>query len=274
MRPDMNQLIPSHDLLWIVLDSLRYDVAQQEMSAGRTPHLARLAGTWERRHTPGSFTLPAHAAFFAGFLPTPADPAADRQRLFAARFAGSESTGPGTKVFETADIVSGLRAEGFRSICVGGVGFFSGRTPLSSMLPGYFDESHWREEFGVTSKQAPAAQTAFAASLVSAADPAAKLMLFMNVAAIHQPNYFYLRDSGPDDLASHAAALRAVDAALPVLLRAWAQRGRPLFWIVCSDHGTAYGEDGFTGHRAGVDSIWTVPYAHGILKKSAWRETL
>ena len=62
MPPDMNHLVATHDLLWIVLDSLRYDVAQQEMSEGRTPHLARLAGAWEKRHTPGSFTLPAHAA--------------------------------------------------------------------------------------------------------------------------------------------------------------------------------------------------------------------
>ncbi len=269
----MNSVIGSHDLLWIVVDALRHDVAVAEMGAGRTPHLARLAGEWEERHSSGNFTLPAHVAFFAGFLPTPADPEADRQRLFASEFAGSETTGPGTKTFAAADIIAGMRSEGYRTICVGGVGFFNQRTPLSRVLPGYFCESHWREEFGVTAKESPQNQMGFAAERVVAAAADKRLLLFLNVSAVHQPNYFYAHDAGPDDLASHAAALRAVDAALPALLQAWARRERPVFWIVCSDHGTAYGEDGFRGHRVSHPVVWTVPYAHGILNKSAWKET-
>ena len=38
--------------------------------------------------------------------------------------------------------------------------------------------------------------------------------------------------------------------------------------IVCSDHGTLYGEDGFTGHRIGHPAVWTVPYADGIFPAS------
>ena len=30
-------------------------------------------------------------------------------------------------------------------------------------------------------------------------------------------------------------------------------------------HGTAYGEDGFTGHRLGHEVVWTVPYAQFVL---------
>ena len=74
------------------------------------------------------------------------------------------------------------------------------------------------------------------------------MFLFLNVSAIHQPNYFYLGDCSPDSLASHAAALEYVDRQLPVLFRAM-QRRAPVFCILCSDHGTAYGEDGYTGHR-------------------------
>lgn len=40
---------------------------------------------------------------------------------------------------------------------------------------------------------------------------------------------------------------------------------RPCFVIVCSDHGTAYGEDGHTGHRIGHEVVWTVPYGEFIL---------
>lgn len=270
---DMNAIIATHDLLWMVLDSLRWDVAAREWADGGIPNLRRLTPEgWERRHTPGSFTLPAHTAFFAGFLPTPADVGADHERLFAARFAGSETTGPRTKAFDAENIIAGLNGEGFRTVCIGGVGFFNGQTPLSRVLPGYFEESHWRVEFGVTEKEAPRRQMEFAAGLARAVHPSEKLMLFINVAALHQPNYFYLRDYGPDNLASHAAALRAVDAALPTLLQALGARSRPVFFIVCSDHGTAYGEDGYHGHRAGHEVIWTVPYAHGILDAADWRE--
>lgn len=272
--PDMNRIIPGHDLLWLVLDSLRYDVAQAEWQAGRTPHLARLAGPggWERRHSPGSFTFPAHQAFFAGFLPTPATAGAlaGRERLFAARFAGSETTGARTKVFDTATVIEGLRGEGYHTLCIGGVGFFNQQTALSRVLTDLFDESHWRTDFGVTCRESPLHQFAFAAQRISALSSAAPLCCFINVSALHQPNYFYLRDSGPDDLASHAAALRAVDAELPRLMAAFHARGRPLFHITCSDHGTAYGEEGFTGHRVAVPAVWEVPYAHGVVDLASW----
>lgn len=271
-HPDMNQILQNHDLLWLVLDSLRHDVAAQEWEAGRTPHLARLtgAGGWEKRHTPATFTFPAHQAFFAGFLPTPALAGGSRERLFAARFAGSETTGTGTKVFDEANVISGLRAEGFHTLCIGGVGFFNQQTALSRVLTDLFDESHWATELGVTCPQSPANQFSLAAERIRALPADRPLCCFINVSALHQPNYFYSRESGPDDLDTHAAALRAVDARLPVLMEAFRQRQRPLFHITCSDHGTAYGEEGFTGHRAAVPAVWEVPYAHGTVDLSQW----
>ncbi|MDI5940063.1 sulfatase-like hydrolase/transferase, partial [Micromonospora sp. DH15] len=73
-----------------------------------------------------------------------------------------------------------------------------------------------------------------------------------------------------DDLASHAAALEYVDSRLGRLFALLTGRGRPVFTIVCSDHGTAYGEDGHTGHRVGHDVVWTVPYAHFTLRPGEW----
>jgi len=40
----------------------------------------------------------------------------------------------------------------------------------------------------------------------------------------------------------------------------------PTFAIVCSDHGTAYGEDGYRGHRLAHEVVWTVPYAEILLE--------
>ena len=107
----MRELIGSHDLLFVTLDTLRHDVAVDCLAGGRTPYLAKVlpGGVWERRHTPASFTYAAHHAFFAGFLPTPVTPG-PHERMFAARFGGSESSGPNTYVFDAPDLPSGLAA--------------------------------------------------------------------------------------------------------------------------------------------------------------------
>lgn len=262
----MNSIIGTHDVLFLVLDTLRYDAAVGQSASGRTPHFAKLIpGGWEKRHTPASFTFAAHQAFFAGFLPTPAEPQADRTRLFAARFDGSETTGPGTKVFAEADWISGLAAQGYRTMCVGGVGFFNLRNPLGCVLPGYFAERAWEPRFGVTDRESTRHQFEFASAWLGKLRPEERALLFINVSALHQPNYFHLRSEGPDDRESHAAALSYVDSQLPLLLDAFARRGRPCFFIITSDHGTAYGEDGWTGHRLAHPVVWTVPYAQGVL---------
>ncbi len=262
--PDMNAIVGSHDLLFVTLDTLRHDVAQELAADGRIPHLARYlpGGRWERRHAPGSFTYASHQAMFAGFLPTPAAPG-PHPRLFAARFAGSETTAPGTWVFDTPDLVSGLAAAGYHTVCIGGVGFFNKQAALGSVLPGLFQESHWKPEFGVASATSFEAQVDQAEQVVAALPAEQRLFLFVNVAALHQPNWFHLPGATPeagDSRATHAAALEYVDRHIGRLFAAAGSR-RPCFTIVCSDHGTTYGDDGYTGHRLGHEAVWTVPYA-------------
>ena len=260
----MNQLCLSHDVLLLVLDTLRFDIAKAEWEAGRTPNFRRLLPRgWEERHSPGSFTYAAHQAFFAGFLPTPAYRDPSHTRLFAARFAGSETTGPGTKVFDAPDVITGLRSEGWRTICVGGVGFFNRQTPLGRVLPNLFEEAHWEPRFGVTDRESTRHQFEFAAELLQKS--AQPTFLFINVSALHQPNYFYLKTEGPDTIESHAAALRYVDGQLSILMQALTQKQRPTFCIFTSDHGTTYGEDGWTGHRLAHPHVWNVPYGEAIV---------
>ena len=263
---DMNAVVGTHDILFITLDTLRHDVAQAEFERGALPTFARHlppAG-WEARHTPGSFTYAAHHAFFAGFLPTPAAPGR-HARLFAAAFEGSATTARETCVFEQATVVEGLAARGYRTVCIGGVGFFNKRSALCSVLPALFDESHWTPALGVTHRHSTERQVALA--LRRLAQIEGRVFLFVNVSAIHFPNHPFLDElpSHPKDtLASHAAALRYVDGALAPLFDACARRA-PTLAIVCSDHGTLYGEDGFDGHRLAHPGVWTVPYAHFFL---------
>jgi hypothetical protein len=262
---DMNEIVGSHDLALITFDTLRHDVAVAEMSGGRTPNLAAtFPGGWERRHTPGTFTYAAHAAFFAGFLPTPARPGRHRRRL-ALRFDGSETIGPTTCVLDGPTVVDGLAARGYHTICVGGTGFFNLQNPLGRVLPAAFAEAHWDRSLGVTDPRSFDHQIDVVERALAALPPARRAFTFVNLSALHQPNHFYL-DGGPehDTIESHAAALRYVDACWPRLVDVRARRGRVLA-IACSDHGTAYGEDGYYGNRLAHDVVTTVPYAEAIL---------
>jgi len=269
------------DVVMITLDTLRYDAAQAAFSADRLPALGPRIGPkgWERRHTPASFTYAAHHAFFSGFLPTPATPG-PHPRLFASAFEGSESTAEGTFVFSEATIPEGMSALGYRTICIGGTGFFNQQNALGSVLPALFDEAHWDPSLGVTERESPTNQIALAVERLNANEEPA--FLFINASAIHQPNWFYgepgmgfagdADDDTPcddaipyeDSLVTHTAALCAFDAALPALFDCLAERGGA-FCIVCSDHGTAYGEDGYTGHRCGHSVVWDVPYAEFVV---------
>jgi hypothetical protein len=253
--------VGSRDVLFVTLDTLRYDAAAAALAAGRTPALAAVlpAGGWERRHTPGSFTYAAHAAFFAGFLPTPARPGR-HPRPFALRFPGSETTTADTAVFDAPDLVTGFRGRGYHAICVGGVGFFNKQSPLGNVFPALFDESHWSPELGVTDPCSTEHQVDLALRRVAAVPDGRRVFLFLNVSAIHQPNYFYLPGAKEDSLASHAAALVYADGHLGRLFAGLRRRG-PWRAVVCSDHGTAYGEDGFAGHRLAHPVVWDVPYA-------------
>jgi hypothetical protein len=259
------ELIGTHDLLFVTLDTLRYDVARDALNQGRTPNLAAAlpGGRWQERHSPGSFTYAAHHAFFAGFLPTPVKPGR-HGRLFAARFAGSETTTTETCVFDAPDIVTGLAERGYHTACIGGVGFFNKQTALGRVLPCLFAESHWSPALGVADPHSTENQVMLAAEILGRLPKSRRVFLFVNVSALHQPNCIFVPGADRDTLETHAAALAYVDRHLPALFAAVQRRG-PALVILCSDHGTAYGEEGYTGHRIGHPAVWTVPYAEFVL---------
>ena len=264
---DARTLIGTHDVLLVTLDTLRYDVAAAALERGQTPNFSRLlpGGAWERRHSPGNFTYAAHQAFFAGFLPTPDRPGR-HPRLFAARFPGSETTGPATFVFDAPDIVTGLARCGYHTICVGGVGFFNRASELGNVLPALFAESHWEPSFGVTDRRSTENQVAFALAAAARLPLSRRMFLFINVSALHQPNCIFTEGATEDSAETQQTALAYVDRALAPLWTMLAERA-PTLCIVCSDHGTAYGEDGFRGHRLSHSVVWTVPYAEFIIPK-------
>ena len=261
------QIVGTHDVLFVTFDTLRYDVAVECLATGRTPFLGSILPQqkWEQRHTPGSFTYSAHHAFFAGFLPTPTTPGS-HPRLFAAEFPGSETTSATTFVYDAPTWIEGLGQLNYHTICIGGVGFFNRQTALSRVLPDTFDESHWSPEMGVTSPDSTRKQVELACQRITETERNQRLLLFLNVSAIHQPNCIFASGADRDSKSTQAAALEYVDRCIPPMFAALQQRSDVLC-VLCSDHGTAYGEQGYHGHRISHPVVWTVPYAEFIMRK-------
>ncbi len=262
---DMNNVVGTHDVALITIDTLRYDVAVAEMSAGRTPNLERiLPHGWEQRHSSATFSYAAHAAMFAGFLPSPARPGR-HSRLLALRLDGSEAISSQTCVLEGGTIIEGFADRGYHTLCIGGGAFFNPQTPLGRVLPSLFHEHHWWPSLGVTDPRSFENQIDVLDMALDRIPRSRRCFVFLNIAAVHQPNHFYLRE-GPerDTLASHAAALRHVDTNIPRMFKVLCRRG-PLFAIICSAHGTTYGEDGFVGARVAHPLVTTVPYAEVVI---------
>lgn len=265
----MKRLIGSHDIVLITLDTLRFDVAQRAFEQGMTRTFAQWLpeNGWERRHSPGNFTYASHHAFFAGYLPTPYG-IGPHPRLMAAKFSGSESIGPDTFGFDEDNVVTALANRGYRTICIGGVGFFNKQTALGQVFPNLFHESHWSPELGVTCRESTQHQVALASQILKDLGQKQRVFLFLNVSAMHQPNYFYLKGATEDSADSQLAALSYADRVLQPLFETLKSRG-PAFCIVCSDHGTAYGESGCYGHRLNHQVVGDVPYADFVLSSTA-----
>ena len=264
---DMNRVVESCDILFVCLDTLRYAVAVQEEKAGSTPVLNRY-GLWEKCQAPGNFTYPSHHAMFAGFLPCRYDAKnlADREMLFFPKAIGlGKKTPEGAYGFSGSTIMEGLAKDGYDTWCVGGVSFFDKRSDIGKVFPGFFKKSYWNPSFGCPIKDSTKNQVDFILKKMKAAEKETHIFLYLNVDAIHYPNYFYLDGASHDDMASHAAALRYVDGELGRLFDGWKERRGDTFVICCSDHGTCYGEDGCQFHGIRHPAVDTIPYKHFFL---------
>ena len=83
-------------------------------------------------------------------------------------------------------------------------GFFDKRSDLGKVFPSYFQKSYWNPSFSCPVKDSTKNQVDFILKKVSKADPDQHIFLYLNVDAIHYPNYFYLKGAHGDSVHSHA----------------------------------------------------------------------
>jgi len=264
---DMNDIVGKCDILFLCLDSLRYDVAVTQQECGQTPILAQF-GDWRKCHAPGNFTYPSHQAIFAGFFPVDVEVRTMKQRetLFFSEDIGMGRKAPeGAYSFRGATFVQGLEIAGYETYCIGGLSFFDKRTDIGKVMPSYFQYSFWNPSFGCKIKDSAANQINCAVKIISKVRREQLIMMYINISALHYPVHFYLEGMKKDSVECQEAALHYVDGELERLFVAFQQKG-DTFVICCSDHGTCYGEEGFLYHGFNHPIVNTVPYKHFMLE--------
>lgn len=139
MRPQGNEW-ERYSVVLVTLDSCRFDSA----ALAATPNLDRL-GPLRRAITPGTFTLPAHMAFFSGYLPNVVElPLIDyysreRFQLWRLSRAKQKPQDSYAMILQGDTITEGFRNRGFDVIGAGGTRWF-----LTDTLRGLFDDcSFW-----------------------------------------------------------------------------------------------------------------------------------
>jgi hypothetical protein len=183
------------NLLFITLDSLRLDVARM----ASLPVLASLEGPTPC-YTHANFTLPAHFAFFTGFLPLPLD---SKYRFLRGRFSRifrpvSARPAPGQVAisFSGATVISSFQDAGAVVVGTGGVPYFdpdSTQISFASLFPEFHYSGYpARSDFGDGRTFAEAARYSslvllrdwLAQALI---DPFRQYLLFANEPSTHFP---------------------------------------------------------------------------------------
>jgi sulfatase-like protein len=284
----------NYNVVLITLDSCRFDSA----ALASTPYLDRL-GPLRRAITPGTFTLPAHMAFFSGYLPNVVDlPLIDyysRERFQLWRLSRAKQKPSNTyaMVLQGDTITEGFRNRGFDVIGAGGTRWF-----LTSTLQGLFDEfSFWgprdySDWFAIRKPEDFALnhQDELTARLRSDR----RWFLFVNSLETHAPynngvdppsdavhrviecaepiwagrklRSLETTVSAADYAELHRAQVRAVEVVDDRLGQLFARLPKPFIAVVCGDHGECLGEGGQWGHGFPDPAVTEVPMWVGLVE--------
>ena len=247
-----------HQVL-VTMDSLRWDV----FAAARMPFLKALP--FVKALTHGSYTLPAHAAFFAGRLPCtfagPFDTCARSNRtpdgMPLWRLNSPETPGPGRYQLVGRNIVDGFRRRGYKTIGTGGVSWFDPGKPAYFQAIDDFERYRW---FGGFTRGAEQVEWVID-QVVASRRPC---FVFINFGETHHP----FRVSESDARTEYAHGFRRcfeaqrrcaehLDRLLERLFSAEPLKHADA--VVCADHGDCFGEDGLWGHTFTHAKVLGVP---------------
>jgi arylsulfatase A-like enzyme len=289
----LRETTPWPNVVLITLDCCRFDTA----GLARTPLMDSI-GPLRQAVTPGTFTLPAHMAFFSGYLPQVRElPLTDyysreAQQLWRLSRAKSKARTSYWMHLEGDTLWEGFRRAGYRLIGAGGVRWF-----LTKTLTNGFDEFIFRGPDDYSDWFRDRTPDDFVLGspgrIVDAVDRANghPWFLFINCLETHAPY-----DDGTQPLSpavreiitraepiwagrrqrelevdvtreefrllhqQQVRALETVDARLATLFEALP---KPFLVVITGDHGECFGEGGLWGHGFPAEPVLHVPLVVG-----------
>ena len=260
----------SDSVLFITLDSCRYDTFAAALKAGTVPNLARV-GPLHQAKAPSHFTYGSHSAFWMGFTPGVAEtdqPLINPKsgKLFRMAFAGRVGADSDGFQLSGANVIEGFRQAGYCTLGSGAVDWFDPSTPTGAVLGQPFERFHFSGNTWSLATQLSWIDTELSA--VPATQP---VFLFLNVGETHVPYWHEGADWPPrpspciafggsacdavESARRQRACLEWVDGQLSELLNQFST-GTVL---VCADHGDCWGEDGLWEHGVSHPATLTVP---------------
>ena len=258
------------DVLFISLDSCRYDTFEAAYLAGTLPNLAGVAPL-HRAQAPSHFTYGSHAAFWMGFTPGVegcGDPLLNPKagKLFRMAFSGHHSHDQQGFSLDGANVIDGFRRLGYRTIGSGAVDWFDPSTETGAVLGEPFERFYFAGNTWSLSNQLEW----LTAELADGAQDQ-PVFVFLNVGETHVPYWHEGADwpcrpspciafggdrcDAQESARRQRACLEWVDTQLASLLKRFLEATV----LICADHGDCWGEDGLWEHGISHSATLTVP---------------
>ncbi len=260
----------SKNVLFITLDSCRYDTFAYAHAASSIPFLSSVAPL-HKAHSPSYFTYGSHSAFWMGFTPgviRSSSPWLNPKvgKLFRMAFAGSPGRDDEGFRLDGQNLIEGFRRRGYLTIGTGSVDWFDPATETGAVLGAPFDNFHFAGNTWSLIKQ-----LAWIDSELEKKPSEQPVFCFLNIGETHVP---YWHEGAPwerwpspcipfggtecdydESARRQRACLEWVDGKLALLL----QRFSEGTVLICADHGDCWGEDGLWEHGISHPATLTVP---------------
>ena len=259
------------DILFVTLDSCRFDTFEKAFDSGLVPNIASI-GPLHKAFSPSYFTYGSHAAFWMGFTPGVVgcespflNPKAGK--LFRLTYSGFiKNKNDQGLLLQGKNIIDGLRNSGYSAIGTGSVEWFNTSTDTGSVLAEPFE--HFWFSGNTWSLNA---QLSWINERLSELPEEKPRFVFLNVGETHVPYWHEGASwerwpspcvpfgnehcSATECSQRQTSCLEWVDRQLATLLDSF-QDGTVL---ICADHGDCWGEDGLWEHGISHPATLTVP---------------
>ena len=270
----MEAYTPSQDVLFVTLDSARYDAFCEAVM----PNIKGI-GPVHRAWSPSHFTFGAHSAFFVGF--TPGDPTRREPyinpkfgRIFRLEAAGAPGYAEPRFLLSGPNIVCGFRNAGYGAFGTGAVRWFDPATPAGRALTESFEEFLYLPVPDVRQQRDWLMER-----VMDCRSRQRNVFAFLNAGETHVPywhpeadwdrSYNPAQAFGDNNDAQEArrrqvACLEWIDRQLQPLLALFT--GANI--VLCADHGDCWGEDGLWEHGIHHRCTLEVPLLFALTARS------